>query len=77
MCGRHCPTIMLYHVLSLPPWCLLSRRALCAAVALAPALPAQAHPHVFVDGGVDFVLGAGAVLEALEVTWRYDEFETL
>lgn len=37
----------------------------------------QAHPHVFVDGGIDFVMGDENTLEALEVTWRYDEFETL
>jgi len=41
----------------------------------APA--AWAHPHVFVDGGVDFVLRDGATLEAVEVIWLYDEFETL
>lgn len=38
---------------------------------------ADAHPHVFIDGGVDFRFGPDATLEALEVTWRYDEFETL
>lgn len=40
-------------------------------------LPAKAHPHVFVDGGVDFVFDEKGVLEALRVTWLYDEFETL
>jgi len=38
---------------------------------------AFAHPHVFVDGGVDFVMGAENSLKALHVTWRYDAFETL
>lgn len=47
------------------------------AVTLVAITPASAHPHVWIDGGVDFVLGEGAVLEALEVTWRYDAFETL
>ena len=41
------------------------------------AVPVHSHPHVFVDGGVDFVLGDGSTLEALRVTWLYDEFETL
>lgn len=41
------------------------------------ASSALGHPHVFVDGGVDFVVRDGAVLESLDVTWLYDEFETL
>lgn len=36
-----------------------------------------AHPHVYVDGGISFVIRDGHVLEALQVTWLYDEFETL
>lgn len=47
------------------------------AAELIAAAPLAAHPHVFVDGGVDFVMGERAVLEALEVTWLFDEFETL
>ncbi|MBY8978317.1 DUF1007 family protein [Rhodobacteraceae bacterium NNCM2] len=47
------------------------------AAATAFASPAAAHPHIYVDGGVDFVLREGQVLEALEVTWLFDEFETL
>ncbi|MBY6114564.1 DUF1007 family protein [Mameliella alba] len=39
--------------------------------------PAPAHPHVFVDGGVDFLLGEGPSLQAIEITWLYDAFETL
>lgn len=39
--------------------------------------PIQAHPHVFVDGGVDFVFNDKGLLEALYITWLYDEFETL
>jgi len=41
------------------------------------ASPANAHPHVFIDGGVDLVFGDENTLEALNVTWLYDEFETL
>ncbi|MEM7524559.1 MAG: DUF1007 family protein [Pseudomonadota bacterium] len=54
----------------------LKALALSAACAATP-LVANAHPHVFVDGGVDFVIGEGAVLDALAVTWRYDPFQTL
>jgi ABC-type uncharacterized transport system substrate-binding protein len=43
---------------------------LLSALAGAPA-PAAAHPHVFVDGGVDFVMRDGR-LAALRVTWRFD-----
>ena len=39
--------------------------------------PASAHPHVFIDGGVDFVFDDAGMLTALSVTWRYDLFETL
>ncbi|MEL6931575.1 MAG: DUF1007 family protein [Pseudomonadota bacterium] len=38
--------------------------------------PAAGHPHVFVDGGVDFVF-ENDTLVALHVTWLYDDFETL
>ncbi|MEO9576137.1 MAG: DUF1007 family protein [Tateyamaria sp.] len=38
--------------------------------------PATGHPHVFVDGGVDFVF-ENDTLVALRVTWLYDDFETL
>lgn len=47
------------------------------AAGLTAAAPVAAHPHVFVDGGVDFVMRDRTVLEALEVTWLFDEFETL
>lgn len=38
---------------------------------------AAAHPHVYVDGGINFVMRDGHMLEALQVTWVYDAFETL
>jgi ABC-type uncharacterized transport system substrate-binding protein len=41
------------------------------------AVPAKAHPHVFVDGGIDFVIDGDSRLQAVHVTWLYDEFETL
>jgi len=46
---------------------LNSFAAMCSAV-FACAAPFQAHPHVFVDGGVDFILSENSTLEALQVT---------
>lgn len=48
---------------------------LCGLFALSGA-PAAGHPHVFVDGGVDFVVHNNTLV-ALKVTWLYDAFETL
>ncbi|MEM7599056.1 MAG: DUF1007 family protein [Pseudomonadota bacterium] len=48
----------------------------CAGLLLV-ATPAVAHPHVFIDGGVDFQFAEDETLTALKVTWLYDEFETL
>lgn len=48
-----------------------------ALVTLGGASSALAHPHVFIDGGVDFQLSDNNTLEALRVTWLYDAFETL
>ena len=48
----------------------------CTGLVLS-AVPSQAHPHVFVDGGVDFVISAQKDLSALRVTWLYDAFESL
>jgi len=45
-------------------------------LALGPT-PGEAHPHVFIDGGVDFVFDAGGELTQLRVTWVYDAMNTL
>lgn len=55
----------------------LDTRLAALAIAASLAQPAGAHPHVFVDGGIDFTFGPGGRLEAIRVTWRYDAFETL
>ena len=39
--------------------------------------PAKAHPHVFVDARTGFIFGTGGQLEALRISWTYDEFTTL
>ena len=38
---------------------------------------AKAHPHVFVDARTGFVFGSDRQLEAIKVSWRYDDFTTL
>lgn len=48
---------------------------LCGVIALS-AGPAVGHPHVFVDGGVNFAFEDNSLV-ALDVTWLYDDFETL
>lgn len=53
-------------------------RAAAASTALAcSAGPAAAHPHVFVDAEIAFRLGEGGALEALRVTWSFDEFYSM
>jgi ABC-type uncharacterized transport system substrate-binding protein len=39
--------------------------------------PAKAHPHVFVDARTGFIFGSDGQLEALRISWTYDEFTTL
>ncbi len=39
--------------------------------------PAGAHPHVFVDARTGFIFDADGQLEALRISWTYDEFTTL
>jgi len=56
---------------------VISRFFAFATGALVFATQLEAHPHVFVDGGVDFVMEDGSVLTALEVTWLFDKFESL
>ncbi len=54
-------------------------RPIACAAALIAGLngPAQAHPHIFVDAGADFLFDASGRLEALRITWTYDAFTTL
>jgi ABC-type uncharacterized transport system substrate-binding protein len=56
-----------------------SRRkaAILVAALLAPAIQAQAHPHVFIDAGVDFLFDDEGRLSHLRVTWLYDHLWTL
>ena len=46
-------------------------------LALLPALPAGAHPHVFADVGLALTLDARDRVVSVDVTWRYDDFFSL
>ena len=39
--------------------------------------PAKAHPHVFVDARTGFIFDGAGMLQALRISWTYDEFTTL
>ncbi len=53
---------------------MIRRIALC--LVLLPA-PLAAHPHIFVDTGLRLEVDAAGVLQAVEVTWAYDEFYSM
>ncbi|MEL0436334.1 DUF1007 family protein [Phycobacter sp. 'Weihai'] len=57
----------------------MNRIAFLAGVALVTSAPSgvQAHPHVFVDTGLALSLDSQGQLEAVEVTWAYDDFYSL
>lgn len=49
--------------------------ALAALLAETPAV--SAHPHIFIDGGVDLLFDGEGRLAVLEVTWVYDAMTSL
>ncbi|WP_227285482.1 MULTISPECIES: DUF1007 family protein [Paracoccaceae] len=50
--------------------------ALSAFLASAPTL-AGAHPHIFIDAGLDLIHDDSGSLVEVRVTWRYDELYSL
>lgn len=48
-----------------------------AALLAAPALPVAAHPHMFIDTGVEFVFDDAGRLAALRVGWVYDALSSM
>ncbi len=59
---------------------LLQRIGIALLVVVASWFPpktAESHPHVFIDGSVDFLVNEQGAVQGLSVTWRYDAFETL
>lgn len=51
--------------------------ATLAAATLLAAGSAAAHPHVFIDADAALIFGKTGQLEAVRVTWTYDEFLSL
>lgn len=54
----------------------IARGLAAAAVALLPQA-AAAHPHVFIDAGIEAIFDADGRLSAVQVVWVYDEFYTM
>jgi polyphosphate kinase len=51
--------------------------SLTALIGLLTASPALAHPHIFVDTGIEVIFYAAGEAEALRLTWTYDELISL
>ncbi|KIC21657.1 DUF1007 family protein [Leisingera sp. ANG-Vp] len=47
------------------------------AVSLLAPAAAGSHPHIFVDTAVKVVVSEAGELQAVEITWAYDEFYSL
>ncbi|NVK12571.1 MAG: DUF1007 family protein [Rhodobacteraceae bacterium] len=47
------------------------------ALAMAAPQGAAAHPHIFVDTGLKLEITGDGQLQAVEITWAYDEFYSL
>jgi len=41
------------------------------------AAPLSAHPHIFVDTGIEVIFGPAGAPDQLRVTWMYDDFYSL
>ncbi|NUH66745.1 DUF1007 family protein [Sulfitobacter sp. S0837] len=51
--------------------------ALATVFCLAFTPPLGAHPHIFVDTGLEVIIDAQGRLTHLRITWAYDEFYSL
>lgn len=51
--------------------------AFLGSIFIAAAPPLAAHPHVFVDIALRLEVDAQGLVQAVEVSWTYDEFESL
>ncbi len=56
---------------------LLVMRWLALTLTCCLPVPALAHPHVFIDTGLEFVVDEAGNLTHVQVTWAYDEFYSL
>ncbi|MEM9583475.1 MAG: DUF1007 family protein [Pseudomonadota bacterium] len=50
---------------------------LALAAAISAPLPALAHPHVFIDAGLEIIFDEAGQLTHIKVTWAYDDFYSL
>ena len=55
----------------------MQQRAILAVLIMGAALPAAAHPHMFVDAGVEVIFDDQGRAEALRITWIYDDLTSL
>lgn len=53
------------------------RRVLSALALICWPFPALAHPHIFVETGLRVLVDDAGRLEAVEVTWVYDDFYSM
>lgn len=53
------------------------RYAIATGLYLLAGLPLNAHPHIFVDTGLDMLMDAEGRLIEVRVTWTYDELYSL
>lgn len=53
------------------------KNCLATLALLAMASPLTAHPHIFVDTGLDLYFNDTGNLESVKVTWSYDAFYSL
>ncbi len=60
----------------LPPY-LAGMRWLIPILTCCLPIPALAHPHVFIDTGLEFIVDEAGNLTHVRVTWAYDEFYSL
>ena len=55
----------------------MRRILLATVIILGMAAPALAHPHVFIDTGIEVIFDAQGRAEALRISWTYDDLISL
>ena len=55
----------------------MKKSVFALVMALGPAAPLGAHPHIFIDTGLDLHFDAAGVLQQVKVTWIYDPLYSL
>lgn len=53
------------------------RRFIGAVLGLGFATPAMAHPHVFIDAGIEVIFDGQGAATGLRISWIYDEYYSL